>query len=133
MNESTDRLDAMRDRFPRVFKGAQLPWGLECGPGWDELLVDLLAQLDAILAKHPTLRFRLVQIKEKFGSLRFYVSFDEGTEDDIAQKDLVKVVFAAIQDAQKKSARTCERCGTPSVIREIGSVATTVCPKCRGE
>ena len=46
-----------------------------------------------------------VQVKEKFGSLRFYI--EGGTDED----------YAAIDLAESVSVRTCEVCGSPGKLR----------------
>lgn len=46
----------------------------------------------------------IAQVKEKFGSLRFYI----GSSSD--------AVFDRISEAEKDSAKTCELCGKPGKI-----------------
>ncbi|KWT98173.1 MULTISPECIES: hypothetical protein [unclassified Variovorax] len=53
-----------------------------------------------------------VQVKEKFGTLRFYVS---GASD---------VQYAYIAFAEAMSARTCEVCGAPGELRNSGWIRT---------
>lgn len=57
------------------------------------------------------------QVKEKFGTLRFYMTSE--TEE----------MSAAIREAEHKSAETCEDCGSPGVLRRGGWVLTQ-CDKC---
>lgn len=61
---------------------------------------------------------RASQVKEKFGTLRFYTS---GHDD---------YVDGAIAVAEAMSAITCERCGAPGVINEKGWLRC-LCPRCR--
>jgi hypothetical protein len=51
---------------------------------------------------------RASQVKEKFGTLRFYLT--HGTDE----------MYAIIGEAQQKSAKTCETCGKPGRIRGRG-------------
>jgi hypothetical protein len=65
---------------------------------------------------HP----RATQVKEKFGTLRFYMSsyFDE--------------FFNFIDEAEKKSAMTCEQCGEPGTLDNSTNYwISTECKKCR--
>ena len=83
-------------------------WGICCGPGWDQLLEELCAKLhklftDAGLSgeNYPA----VAQVKEKFGTLRFYMN---PIPENVADQ-----AYAFIQEAENKSAVTCERCGAP--------------------
>lgn len=62
---------------------------------------------------HP----RASQIKEKFGTLRFYMS--SGTEE----------MWKLIHEAEEKSAHTCEDCGAPGKERNDGWIRT-LCDEC---
>jgi len=67
-----------------------------CGPGWDALLLDL----DRELSKLDPL-YEIVQVKEKFGGLRFYSVIESNP-----------TAATAIRRAVARAATTCERCGT---------------------
>lgn len=76
-------------------------FGNEVGSGWHKIvqpLIDLCNKEGVIIT----------QIKEKFGTLRFYV----GAAPDH--------VYDAIDAAERLSAVTCEKCGEPGVLREGG-------------
>src|ERR1700726_3562021 len=73
-----------------------------CEEGWRDLLERCCARIEAALAEGGALR--VVQIKQKFGALRFYWS---GGLPDAAK---VKV-DEAIALAAARSACTCEICG----------------------
>ena len=62
---------------------------------------------------HP----RASQVKEKYGTLRFYMS--SGNEE----------IWNLIEEAEKKSAETCEGCGVPGELRQ-GSWSGTSCDNC---
>jgi hypothetical protein len=74
----------------------------------------------------------VLQIKEKFGGLRYYVSHSSDELD------------GAIRDAEHRSFRTCEFCGEPGQIGRLGARrsdpnpkkwgwAKTMCEKCEDE
>lgn len=76
-------------------------------PGWKAIIDPLLAQADAEGAT-------VLQIKEKFGGLRFYVDGSDKLEEMISQ-------------AEADSFKTCELCGKPGVLRSTGSWLKTLC------
>lgn len=80
----------------------------ECGDGWTDLLVELCQNIQKYLSTLPrdcAEDFVALQVKEKYGTLRFYLSsHDEQIE-------------LYIQDAEKRSASTCEQCGKPGKNR----------------
>lgn len=69
-------------------------FGIECGDGWKHLIQPLIEQCKKEGAT-------IVQIKEKFGGLRFYVS---NASLGLCQK---------INDAEHRSYNICEVCGEP--------------------
>lgn len=75
----------------------------QVGPGWAKLVGDLIEDLFA-----AGWDGRIQQIKEKFGSLRFYAR----TRTDEQQM--------LIDAAAEKSSVTCEKCGEPGQIRPGG-------------
>lgn len=79
----------------------------EVGPGWSDLLRRLV---DDLFAKGWD--GRVLQVKEKFGGLRFYINkCADGLDDRISQ-------------AEDESYRTCEECGLPGVARSGGWIKT---------
>jgi hypothetical protein len=60
---------------------------------------------------------RASQVKEKFGTLRFYLT--HGTDE----------MYAITDEAERRSASTCEACGKPGKLRGRGWLYTR-CAKC---
>jgi hypothetical protein len=85
-----------------------IAFGFECGDGWADLLVELSKKIQAHLKTiSPVVAEEIValQVKEKFGTLRFYVSaYDE-------------TIGSFIEEAETKSADICEQCGKPGSLR----------------
>lgn len=77
--------------------------GFECGPGWADLLDALFSILHDIA---PERDWSPSQIKEKYGSLRFYW-----------HGDLPDLGDALITAAEHLSGHLCEQCGAPGVLR----------------
>ena len=89
------------------------------GERWFELLWDLCVTLEATAGKrvadgHPPIR--VVQVKEKYGTLRVYV---EGGCDE---------VFDLIDAAETRSRTTCETCGRPGSTICLDDWDRTLCP-----
>lgn len=78
------------------------------GPGWGGIIDELVPKLFAAGWDGS-----LLQVKEKFGGLRFYVASDN---DEI---------FDAIAEAEAKSVVTCEVTGKPGKLRtDLGWIRT---------
>ena len=83
-NQSAKVRKSIIEDNPILFKDAHRPmtetcmcWGLECGDGWLQQLSDTCAQLEglnAIFYKLFRVRVQADQVKEKFGTLRFYTT-----------------------------------------------------------
>jgi hypothetical protein len=84
-------------------------WGIDVMAGWRPILEWLLGRLEAEIAAQPMDdrdRFRILQIKEKFGWLTVYLA--DSTPD----------MDTAIQEAADESTRTCEVCGAPGELKQ---------------
>ena len=64
------------DGYFRTVHESCLARGFECGDGWEPLIRRLCGDLRKI---GPEADFRVAQVKEKFGGLRFYC--DGGTDE----------------------------------------------------
>ena len=97
-------------------------FGIECGNGWFDLIYDLSVKLEKIVVemsksgdiKEEGLPF-VVQIKEKFGGLRYYMSYET--------KEMNDLIF----DTMEKAETVCELCGKPGEIRDDIGWVTTLC------
>ena len=87
-------------------------WGIECGDGWfglvDRLCQACEAEIDGLIAlgvakeRWP----RVGQIKEKTGTLRFYVT---GRVSEVLQEQKAQ--------SERESRCICEQCGAPGLLR----------------
>jgi hypothetical protein len=106
---SLEELEALAEPYwsdEPVFKS------FDIGPGWYDLVYDLIADLIDIDST-----FEIMQIKEKFGSLRFYTNFFS-LDSDFAQR---------IRKAESLSVIVCDICGAPGVNRNTGGWLSTRC------
>lgn len=118
---SQDPYETLRAKFPNLY--GDIPF--ECGPGWYNILLDLSHKIMEHIKDYPDhmhkygeTRSLVSQIKEKYGTLRYYVY---ETCDDI---------YEMIEEAEELSSHTCEACGkTGAELRGSGLVVTR-CEKC---
>jgi hypothetical protein len=93
-------LRALRDRHVHASVG------FECGAGWTDLLGALFAWLAEIAPHHE---WEPVQVKEKFGTLRFYWS---GALPDEARP--------IVDASEHLSSSVCDVCGSPGMLQDDG-------------
>ena len=137
MDETDDQereaLAQLMHEFPRLFKGEQ-PANSYLSPGWVALVRELLRDIDAMIGDEQD--FRILQLKEKFGTLRFYYQLDgrktinadlflpEGTKRIQIPPHDVDELFVKLRErvarAEADSAHICERCGAPGVLERTG-------------
>lgn len=108
-----------RDRYGDV-KETCMAWGFEVRDGWEPVIRRLSAMLEG-LNRTGLCTITAVQVKEKFGGLRFYCGVEHTDEIKWWLSDLVD---AAIRWAEAECARMCEECGEPGVRRPGGWVKT---------
>ena len=125
--ENTEKL--IKD-FPRLFRGINMSirenlmsFGFMCGDGWFNLIYNLCKNIQIELNKDKNLEEDVyaVEVKEKFGGLRFYITCGNDR------------VFDLIQKAEEESNKTCEVCGSNGSLSVSGRRYQTLCEKHRKE
>lgn len=118
MNEENSK--TLTEKFPKLYKGifeerkryskgepfGPIAFGFECGDGWFKLIYDLSEKIEVLINALPENEQSGIyasQVKEKFGTLRFYMS---GATDEI---------YDLITEAEIKSGEVCETCSEPSI------------------
>ena len=108
MREELER--RLVERWPTWFnvegniRETLMPRGFTHGDGWFDLVWRLCERLEPVVAAaetetaHP---FQVLQVKEKFGGLRFYTSYNNDA------------IYALIEAAEMESLHACEICGRP--------------------
>jgi len=98
-------------------------FGIECGSGWKKIYEPLIEKIKEYNEKNPDSPIQILQVKEKWGTLRFYVS------------SAPQEIYDLIDKAEKKSEITCEECGytNPKKVKNkpILGWYRTLCPRCR--
>jgi len=122
-------VEQLQESYPRIFRDLWgspqktcMAFGVCCGDGWFNLIERLCA---AIMAMKPGDDFKVAQVKEKFGGLRFYC---EGWPEDESKS---KRISRLIQIAEEESFKVCEFCGSRDSITVEGAWIQTLCGKCR--
>ena len=105
-------------------------FGCECGDGWFMLLDELCSGLQWNTDKNGYPQVVAVQVKEKFGGLRFYYNAIGGEEDKRLERK-VGCIDGRIGFAEAMSYKICEECGsTDDVTQSEGGWVYTRCAKC---
>lgn len=112
-NGYKEEREALQERFP---KNGRYWTGIDIGDGWMPIVIELDQKL---IELYPD--YKLAQVKEKFGGLRFYV---EGIPWQSEGSKL-------IDEAEAKSYETCEECGAPGKGTTSGGYwIKTLCETC---
>ena len=83
------------------------PWGDEVGVGWAPIVLKCHREL-----QHLDPGYRITQIKEKFGGLRYH--FDSTLPYDSITHEIMQYV---VNEAEAQCARTCEVCSAVGTLR----------------
>ena len=128
------------NKFPRLFVTKP---EISIGCGWVDLVTKLCEDIVNTI-KDTSTKVIVIQVKEKFGTLRFYTKI---TSNDTATSlrmnnvttgtkynDTVQTVHDLISVAENESARLCEYCGTSEEVKteEVrGYLIKTLCKVCK--
>jgi len=110
--------DKLYKKYPKILKEASLP----VGDGWYKIMDELCNKIQNHIKRNKLKHIRVVQIKEKFGGLRFYIN--ESSEE----------IYEYVYKAEEESLVTCEECGSKDRVKQIrGDWIATLCYKCAEE
>lgn len=123
--------------FPSIFRERYdspqetcMCWGFP-GDGWEPLIREACNKLK-VLSDVTGIDFIATQVKEKFGTLRFYF-VSSPLEDHDVSADKFAIVDSIAQDivdrAAIQSEFTCENCGKRGSLRSKGHFVT-LCDEC---
>lgn len=105
-----DCADALAKCFPSLMENVYC--GIELCTGWCPLVNELCETLMAMGCGG-----KVAQIKEKFGTLRFYIN------------NCTEAQYEAVHEAEDKSASLCLECGAPGKLTGKGYLLT-LCEPC---
>lgn len=112
-------LNAILEKYPRIFAGKEPAWS-DLPEGWYRLLDALCKSIELSLTDEQLRDFRVTQIKEKFGGLRFYCNGGTDITSDM------------IESVEQRSEGICMECGEAGK-RRSGSWVVTMCDFCTAE
>lgn len=130
----------LMERYPKIFRQKNLPmtqtcmcWGIECPDSWYTILDCLCWKIQDCVDNPPksfingkwvgdeVKQVEAVQVKEKFGTLRFYTNSGN------------KVIEELISMAEALTSCTCAKCGSNDNVKCTGGWVTYLCEKCMKE
>jgi hypothetical protein len=122
MKQELDQL--LCERYPKIFVERHLSemetcmcWGFAHGEGWFNIIDQLCANIQSHIdwkekQGHAVPQVVAEQVKEKFGTLRFYY---RGGDD---------YVSGLVSMAESMTSVTCEECGAPGTTGGKGWIST---------
>jgi len=114
-------VEKLKKDFPLTYgavcdeRQAYSMFGIEVGDGWYKILERAGKKMEPLIQawvdKNPEAEYRpcVSQIKEKYGTMRFYMTC--GTDE----------MFQVASDAEAESEGVCEKCGKPGEIRSTSN------------
>lgn len=146
MNKNYDYLtgDLLQARFPYMFNTKD---NLGCAfhRGWMPILAGLCVEIEHLLGERRE-AFHWKQIKEKFGTGRFYytlgnahemrvdlmnpagrLSFSTEVQSDQDFVDVKQAVFRLVIEGEEETARSCMICGGAATPRAYGYYVLNLC------
>ena len=128
-----DTLDKLIEQYPIVFKHLDKTGYHNLPSGWYKIVDRLCSELSVILEEALEANpenpdeplFSVLQVKEKFGGLRFYYMMN--TKND----ELYRRIQTAVDTAEDTSYSTCQITGNIGVLCKDGSHYMTLCEDSR--
>jgi hypothetical protein len=122
---NTQNTETLFNRFDFLYRGRYLlptenrmSDGFDCDDGWYELIYDLSEQLEQYRQAHPeAAELMVMQVKQKFGELRFHVH------------PRLPEVQAIIDATSARSRQCCEVTGQPGQLHQCQGYYQTLCPE----
>lgn len=125
---SPEKTKALYDEFPQLYRErilkpsvSLMSEGFACGDGW----FDIIHALSAVIKMHAEWNKcdadtypAAVQVKQKFGGLRFHYGSD------------IDAVDGAADMAMQMSFKICEECGAPGRLHKKELWVLTLCSDC---
>ena len=131
--------DKLYKKYPKIFEQRKLPitqtcmcWGVETGDGWYKLLEILCASLQWDTDKNGYPQVVATQVKEKFGTLRFYYNWGE-TKQEVKKKYTDRQYAhqeGKISFAEHLTETICEGCGAMVGVTQTTGWIVTLCHPC---
>ena len=119
----TENEEKLFAKYPILFS-EPLPYGIECSDGWYDLIDELSNTFEEINKEKPYIKAS--QVKEKFGTLRFYFDYLSKDDDEVLNERIHK----ALAKAEMDSSSICEACSKPGEIEIVNGWVAVRCLDC---
>ena len=93
-------------------------WGLEIGDGWYPVIDELCENIQTNVDSRNIRQIEALQVKEKFGGLRFYANYHD------------EEIYKLIRQAEYKASKTCVKCSSPGKSRDDRGWTIVLCNSC---
>lgn len=130
-----DGVEEYPDDILDILNRIPVEWGrwISCDKGWYKLLVDTNRKMNMMWPN-----YEIHQVKEKFGSLRFYWGISSEDKDwEALDENISKTIYEIMGDiansAESRSSRICEDCGEFGTTTVLNYWYRTLCPACSVE
>lgn len=135
----TELQQKLLQNYPKIFiqhnkscKETLMCWGFECCDGWYDLINMLCSQLQFDIDRNGYPQIEAVQVKEKFGTLRFYTTYADNDPVEDEERKCGRQE-GLITFAEMLSSKICCFCGTNQNIGSTKGWITYCCEKCAKE
>ena len=102
--------DGLIKKFPKLFTPK---FHFEHDDGWFSIIHETSESLATIQKEVPELKIKVLQVKEKLGTLRYYVNVE--LKNKIMPESIyttwVRIIYNIISVAERHTDDTCELCG----------------------
>lgn len=112
-----DLEDQLKNKYPGLYDSS---FTFSCSDGWYNIIADASVLINQAMVFLPTElqnQIKIVQIKEKFGTLRIYTNHT------------TPYINGVTDSAEMISARVCEFCGEVGSLRRVKGYFFTGCEK----
>ena len=109
--------DQLKNKYPNLYETS---FSFSCSDGWYNIIADtsmLINQSLTFLPEELQNQIKMVQVKEKFGTLRIYTNHT------------TPYISGVIDCAELFSSRVCEFCGEVGTLRLVKGYYFTGCQK----
>jgi hypothetical protein len=119
----------LKDSDPNGYAEPGETWLDSVPTGWRDLFFKTLDSLNNLLDNFNIPRDKIVflQVKEKYGALRVYWSFEDFIESDINWYMTISDLFTALEQETEK---TCNVCGAPATWKSLSWILPW-CDECK--
>lgn len=134
------------NKYPEIFVNRYksphefpMAFGIETGDGWFWVLEGLCESIQSYITLNSKSQIRAMQVKEKYGRLRFYHddgygdAWENSEPEDTLDIDSSEYIDGMISFAGYLSGTICETCGITKDIGRTVDRIRTICQTCHNK